>query len=123
MDEISAAWLYPTIIVAGALQAWGPPMDGALRNSLTNPWLASVVSFLPVVAFLSCVFLCVPRPIPTVEGLNAMPWWAPLGGLIGGLRSHRRIAIRRQGRRGRSRRAYDNSEHPHVARNRQIWLV
>ena len=83
MDEIGAAWLYPIIIVAGALQAWGPPMNGALRNSLTNPWLASVVSFLPVVAFLSCVFLCAPRPLPTVEGLNAMPWWAPLGGLIG----------------------------------------
>jgi transporter family-2 protein len=83
MDEIGAAWLYPIIIVAGALQAWGPPMNGALRNSLTNPWLASVVSFLPVVALLSCVFLCAPRPLPTVEGLNAMPWWAPLGGLIG----------------------------------------
>jgi len=83
MDEIGSAWLYPIIIVAGALQAWGPPMNGALRNSLTNPWLASVVSFLPVVAFLSCVFLCAPRPLPTVEGLNAMPWWAPLAGLIG----------------------------------------
>jgi transporter family-2 protein len=58
-------------------------MNGALRNSLTNPWLASVVSFLPVVALLSCVFFCAPRPLPTVEGLNAMPWWAPLGGLIG----------------------------------------
>jgi transporter family-2 protein len=83
MDEIGAAWLYPIVIVAGVLQAWGPPMNGALRNSLTNPWLASVVSFFPVVALLSCVFLCVPRPLPTVEGLNAMPWWAPLGGLIG----------------------------------------
>src|SRR6202451_4264678 len=83
MQDLSAAWLYPIIIVAGALQAWGPPMNGALRNSLTNPWLASVVSLLPVVAFLSCVFLFVPRPLPTAEGLNAMPWWAPLGGLIG----------------------------------------
>jgi transporter family-2 protein len=83
MDGISGAWLYPIILVAGALQAWGPPMNGALRNSLTNPWLASVVSFLPVVALLSCVFLCLPRPLPTAEGLNAMPWWAPLGGLIG----------------------------------------
>jgi bacterial/archaeal transporter family-2 protein len=83
MDHISPAWLYPIIIVAGALQAWGPPMNGALRNSLTNPWLASIVSFLPVVAFLSCVFLCAPRPLPTADGLNAMPWWAPLGGLIG----------------------------------------
>jgi transporter family-2 protein len=83
MDGISTAWLYPIIFVAGALQAWGPPMNGALRNSLTNPWLASVVSFLPIVALLSCLFLCVPRPLPTIEGVSTMPWWAPLGGLVG----------------------------------------
>jgi transporter family-2 protein len=83
MEEIGAAWLYPIIIIAGALQAWGPPMNGALRNALTNPWLASVVSFLPVVALLTCLFLCAPRPLPTAEGVGAMPWWAPLGGLVG----------------------------------------
>jgi hypothetical protein len=27
MEEIGVAWLYPIIIVAGALQAWGPPMN------------------------------------------------------------------------------------------------
>jgi transporter family-2 protein len=83
MQTISAAWLYPLIIIAGALQAWGPPMNGALREALANPWLASVVSFLPIVAFLGVLLLCQPRPIPTMEGLGGMPWWAPLGGLAG----------------------------------------
>lgn len=83
MDRINPVWIYPLILVAGALQAWGPPMNGALRNSLANPWLASIVSFLPIVALLTCVMFCLPRPLPTVEGLSAMPWWAPLGGLIG----------------------------------------
>ncbi|CAA2143093.1 DMT family transporter [Hyphomicrobium sp. ghe19] len=83
MQNISAAWLYPLIIIAGALQAWGPPMNGALRNALTNPWLASLVSFLPIVAGLGILVLCLPRPMPTIEGLNAMPWWAPLGGIVG----------------------------------------
>jgi transporter family-2 protein len=83
MQNISAAWLYPIILIGGALQAWGPPMNGALRNALTNPWLASVISFLPVVAFLAVVFVCLPRPLPTIEGVSNMPWWAPLGGLIG----------------------------------------
>jgi transporter family-2 protein len=83
MENISAAWLYPLILVAGALQAWGPPMNGALRRSLTNPWLASLVSFVPIVAFLMVLALCVPKPLPTLEGISTMRWWAPLAGLVG----------------------------------------
>ena len=83
MQNVSAAWLYPIILICGALQAWGPPMNGALRQALDNPWLASVVSFLPIIAFLGVLFLCQPRPRPSVDGIAGMPWWAPLGGIIG----------------------------------------
>jgi transporter family-2 protein len=83
MQDISAAWLYPIIVVAGALQAWGPPMNGALRGALINPWLASLVSFIPIVAFLACIFFCLPQPLPTAENIAKVPWWAPLGGIIG----------------------------------------
>ena len=83
MQNISAGWLYPIILIAGALQAWGPPMNHTLRVSLENPWLASLVSFLPIVALLACLIMCLPHPLPTAEGLAAMPWWAPLGGVIG----------------------------------------
>ena len=85
MQNISAAWLYPIILIAGALQACGPPMNNALRGSLENPWLASLVSFLPVVALLACLMLCLPTPLPNAKGLESMPWWAPLGGLVGAL--------------------------------------
>ncbi len=85
MQGIGAAWLYPIILAAGALQAWGPPMNGALRNALANPWLASLVSFLPIVALLAVLMFCMPRPLPTAEGITGMPWWAPLGGLVGAL--------------------------------------
>lgn len=83
MQGLSASWLYPLILAAGLLQAWGPPMNGALRRALENPWLASVVSFVPVLAFLLVLFLCQPAPLPSAKGVGAMPWWAPLGGLIG----------------------------------------
>lgn len=85
MQSISSVWLYPIILVAGVLQAWGPPMNGALRQSLTNPWLSSLVSFLPVLALLMVLWLCVPRPMPTADGIAGMPWWAPLGGVVGAL--------------------------------------
>lgn len=81
--QLNAAYLYPIILVAGVLQAWGPPMNGALNKSLVNPWLASLVSFLPIIALLFCLFICSPKPLPTVAGIQAMPWWAPLGGLVG----------------------------------------
>ena len=81
--QINAAYLYPIIIAAGLLQAWGPPMNGALQKSLVNPWLASLISFLPIIALLFCLFICSPKPLPTVEGISTMPWWAPLGGLMG----------------------------------------
>ena len=83
MQSINAVWLYPVILAAGALQAWGPPMNNALRNALENPWLSSIVSFLPIVAFLSIIWMCQPHPFPTRESIAAMPWWAPLGGVIG----------------------------------------
>ena len=83
MENLSATWLYPIIIIAGGLQAWGPPMNNALKNATVNPWLGSLVSFLPIVAFLAVVWMCQPRPLPTAESLDQMPWWAPLGGLVG----------------------------------------
>jgi bacterial/archaeal transporter family-2 protein len=80
---LNTTWLYPFIILAGALQAFGVSMNAQLRNSLENPWLASTVSFAPIVAFFIVVFAVLPRPLPSVAGIESMAWWAPLGGLAG----------------------------------------
>lgn len=80
---MNLAVVYPLILAAGALQARGPPMNGALRGALTNPWLASLVSFLPIIGLPGVLCLCLPRPLPTEAGVAGMPWWAPLGGVIG----------------------------------------
>src|SRR5260370_26440178 len=83
MKNISGVWLYPIILIAGALQGGGPAMNHTLRFSLETPWLASLVSFLPIVALLACLIMCLPHPLPSKRGLAEMPWWAPLGGLVG----------------------------------------
>ena len=77
------ALLIPFILVAGALQAMGAVMSAQLRVSLTNPWLATTVAFALNAFFFAGLFAVRPQPLPTVEGVASMPWWAPLAGLTG----------------------------------------
>ncbi|VXC96027.1 Membrane protein [Burkholderia sp. 8Y] len=80
---MSNAWIYPFIIVGGILQAAGAPINGELKAALVNPWLASSVSFL-LVTFLAIALFCIqPTPLPTLDALRGMKWWAPLGGIVG----------------------------------------
>ncbi|MCX8252753.1 putative membrane spanning protein [Beijerinckiaceae bacterium RH AL1] len=82
-SSATGAFLIPIILLCGALQAMGPPMNGQLRISLVNPWVATLVSFGLIMALFVIVAAVFPRPLPTAEGLANMPWWAPLGGIIG----------------------------------------
>ena len=82
---MNSFWLFPFIIFAGIMQAFGNSMNAQLRNSLQNPWLASIISFLLILAFFICAFSAMPRPLPTTEGIINMPWWAPFGGLAGSI--------------------------------------
>ena len=47
------------------------------QAAVSNPWLASTVSLLPIVFALGVLFLCMPRPLPTADGGSGIPWWAP----------------------------------------------
>lgn len=75
--------LYPFVLAAGALQALGVVMNGALNHDLVNPWLASVVSFLPIVFVFATLTMIRPLPLPSRADLATIPWWAPLGGVAG----------------------------------------
>ncbi|GJE61367.1 DMT family transporter [Methylobacterium trifolii] len=75
--------LYPFILVAGALQAAGNSMNARLRVAMVNPWLAAAVSFSLIVFVFATLFLVMPTPLPTLESLARMPWYAPLGGIAG----------------------------------------
>jgi bacterial/archaeal transporter family-2 protein len=83
MQSVNVFWVFPFIVAAGALQAIGIPMNAVLRGSLINPWLASLVSFGLIVAVFIVLTAVFPRPLPTAEAISAMPWWAPLGGIVG----------------------------------------
>lgn len=76
-------WIYPFIVFGGVLQAMGGPMNNQLKNSVSNPWLASVISFGLVTMLFIALFAILPKPLPTAAGLASMPWWAPIGGLVG----------------------------------------
>ncbi len=80
---MNAAWAFPFIFVAGMMQAMGAAMNGALNKSLVNPYLATAISFLLVLFLAIALFACMPRPLPTAADAAGMPWWAPLGGIVG----------------------------------------
>jgi len=48
MENISAAWLYPIIIIAGVLQAWGPPMTPDGRGHCVDLLLLTMTSMAAV---------------------------------------------------------------------------
>ena len=122
--SMNAVWLYPLILIAGALAGLGSADERrAARCARPIPGSPALVSFLPVLAFLrSCLCAC-RRPLPTVDGVRAMPWWAPLGGLIGAFAVVAGLLFVDKCRRGRLRRTDDHSEHPDVAGHRPFRLL
>lgn len=90
---MKAGWIYPFIILGGVSQTCGAAMNGQLSKALVNPWLASTVSFGVITAFFLCVFAVFPTPLPSLQGLSAMPWWAPLGGLVGAVQVYAGLTL------------------------------
>ena len=90
---MNAGWIIPFIILGGALQTCGAAMNGQLNKSLVNPWLASAVSFALITFFFAGAFLVLPHPLPTSKDLSTMPWWAPLGGLVGAVQVYAGLTL------------------------------
>ena len=63
---MKAAWVFPFIILGGALQTCGAAINGQLNRSLVNPYLASVVSFAVILFFFLAMFFALPTPLPTL---------------------------------------------------------
>ncbi len=80
---MGTGWAVPFIVLGGMLQTAGGAMNAQLLRSLVNPWLASAVSFAIITFFFTGLFIVLPHPLPTAKALAEMPWWAPVGGLVG----------------------------------------
>lgn len=90
---MKAGWVYPFIILGGILQMCGAAMNAQLNASLSSKWLASTVSFGLITAFFICAFALFPTPLPSLQGLSSMPWWAPLGGLVGAVQVYAGLTL------------------------------
>ncbi len=90
---MNATWVFPFIILGGALQTCGAAMNTQLYQSLENKWLANAVSFALIMAFFVAAFAMFPQPLPTATGLAKMPWWAPLGGLVGAVQVYAGLTL------------------------------
>jgi transporter family-2 protein len=86
-------WIYVLIVAGGIMQSCGAPMNAQLYKSLSNPWLSSLVSFALIAALFVCLSAMFPRPLPTLEGIREMPWWAPLGGIIGAVQVYAGLTL------------------------------
>jgi bacterial/archaeal transporter family-2 protein len=80
---MKAGWIIPFIILGGSLQTIGAAMNGQLGKCLQNPWLASAVSFALITFFFTGMFFILPHPLPSMQDIASLPWWAPIGGLVG----------------------------------------
>ncbi len=90
---MNAGWIFPFILIGGALQTCGAAMNGQLKHSLINPWLASTVSFALITFFFAGLFLIMPHPLPTAKDLADMPWWAAIGGLVGAVQVYAGLTL------------------------------
>jgi bacterial/archaeal transporter family-2 protein len=87
------AWIYPLIILGGVLQTCGAAMNAQLFASVENRWLANVISFALILAFFLDAFVVFPTPFLSLAGLSGMPWWAPLGGLVGAVQVYAGLTL------------------------------
>jgi bacterial/archaeal transporter family-2 protein len=92
-EDTMDLWVYSLIVLGGALQTCGAAMNAQLFASVENRWLANVISFALILAFFVSVFAMFPTPLPKLEGLAKMPWWAPLGGLVGAVQVYAGLTL------------------------------
>ncbi|MFJ9371188.1 DMT family transporter [Nocardia sp. NPDC101769] len=89
MAAIGLGLIFLFILAAGGLRSVEVGCQNTQMLHVKNVWISAVASYAVALSgFL--IFLAVSRlfssaPLPTLADFEHMPWWAPFGGLIGGV--------------------------------------
>lgn len=87
---ITMALIFLFVLLAGGLRSVEAGCQNSLKNSMKNIWLCAVISYTVALTgfliFLGLSTILSTDPSwPTLHDFQHMPWWAPFGGLVGGV--------------------------------------
>jgi bacterial/archaeal transporter family-2 protein len=90
MMGIGLALVFLFVLFSGGLRSVEMGCQNTQQRYLKNIWLCAVssytVAFTGFLVFLGLYAMLSDRPKwPTLSDVSHMPWWAPFGGLVGGV--------------------------------------
>jgi transporter family-2 protein len=82
---IALGLIFLFILIGGGLRSVEAGCQNTLKLSMRNMWLCAVISYaVALTGFSIALAFSSHTPWPTLADVQAMPWWAPFGGLLGG---------------------------------------
>ena len=77
--------LYFLVFAGGVLNSLQSGSNSQLKKSLGNPWISGVVLYGIAFAVFLLIAAFLHDPMPTIQDFKNTPWWAYLGGAMGGV--------------------------------------
>lgn len=89
MAVFTLGFVFLFILIAGGLRSVEVGCQNTQKLYLRYVWLCAVISYAVALTgfaiFLVISVLVSKSPWPTLADVRHMPWWAPFGGLVGGV--------------------------------------
>ncbi|MFE3262416.1 DMT family transporter [Nocardia sp. NPDC059091] len=89
MVAVMLGFVFLFIAVAGGLRSVEVGCQNTQKIYVSNVWLCAVISYAVALTgfsiFLAISTMVSSSPWPTLADVRHMPWWAPFGGLVGGV--------------------------------------